>query len=282
VLCRILLGSFSAFYAWLRGESHVEKADEQGLCEKVKATFWEHKRRYGARRIVAELADQSVKIGRQKTRKLMVKQQLQAIQPKSFVPKTTDSKHKNGRSPNLLLDCAKPKKANEVWVGDITYIPLKSGKFLYLATWQDMCTRNVVGWELLTHMRAELVINALKKGISRRKPPPELIIHSDGGGQYASKVFRKILIDHQFQSSMTRRDNHYDNAMGESLFSRFKTELLENGVFDTFEDAYSEIFEYFELYYNRKRRHSGIGQMPPEQFEKFLLLNPNFEPKKTK
>lgn len=278
----MLVISFSAYYAWKRGTSYREKTAEKELCAKVKDVFWSHKRRYGARRIVAELDAQSIKISRRKTRKLMQNQQLQAIQPKSFVPKTTDSRHKNGRSPNLMLDRAKPKKPNEIWVGDITYIWLKSGKFIYLATWQDACTRTVVGWELLRHMRTELIENAFKKGISRRKPPAGLIIHSDGGGQYASKSFREMLAANQFLSSMTRKNNHYDNAMGESLFSRFKTELLENGVFDNFDDAYSEIFEYFETYYNRQRRHSGIGNLIPEQFEQILAQNPNFEPKKTK
>jgi putative transposase len=280
VICRVLLVCFSAFYAWRRGESHQEKPEDKAVFEKIKTIFWEHKRRYGARRIVAELADQSIKIGRQKTRKCMLAQQLQAIQPKSFVPKTTDSRHKMVRSPNLLLDRAKPQRPNEIWVGDITYVPLKSGKFIYLATWQDMFTRKVVGWELLPQMRTELVENALKKAVFARKPPLGLIIHSDGGGQYASKSFREMLKKHRFLSSMTRKNNHYDNAMGESLFGRFKAEMLENGIFDTFEDAYSEIFDYFEIYYNRKRRHSALGHQTPEHFEKNWYSNPNFEPVK--
>ena len=144
---------------------------------------------------------------------------------------------------------------------------MADGSFLYLATWQDMFSRKIVGWELADNMRSRLVMSALGKAIDRRNLPEGLIVHSDGGGQYASEEFRKLLRDHGFLQSMTRRDNHYDNAMAESLFSRFKAELIGKGVFESYEDAYTEIFEYIEIYYNRKRRHSGIDYQIPELFE---------------
>ena len=178
----------------------------------------------------------------------MKSQNLKAIQPKSFVPKTTNSKHDLGRSDNLLLDREPVKSINEVFVGDITYIPMSNGSWLYLASWQDMKSRKIVGWELADNMHSQLVINALQKAIDRRELPEGLIIHSDGGGQYASKEFRDLLKKHKFKQSMTRRDNHYDNAMGESFFSRFKAELIQKGGFLNFEDAYTEIFEYIEIY----------------------------------
>jgi transposase InsO family protein len=108
-------------------------------------------------------------------------------------------------------------------------------------------------------------MSALGKAIDRRNLPEGLIVHSDGGGQYAFEEFRKLLRDHGFLHRMTRRDNHYDNAMAESLFSRFKAELIGKGVFESFEDAYTEIFEYIEIYYNRKRRHSGIDYQIPSK-----------------
>jgi putative transposase len=145
---------------------------------------------------------------------------------------------------------------------------MADGSFLYLASWQDMYSRKIVGWELFLHMRSELVIKALNKSIYRRELPKGLIVHSDGGGQYASHEFHKLLKDNGFLSSMTRRDNHYDNAMAESLFSRFKAELMDKGAFENFEDAYTEIFEYIEIYYNTQRRHSGIGYQIPQAFEK--------------
>ena len=130
-----------------------------------------------------------------------------------------------------------------------------------------MFTRLIVGWELMPRMPSALVINALIKAINRENITKGCIIHTDGGKQYASTAFRDTLIRYGFVQSMTRKDNVYDNAMGESLFGRFKTELLQNGAFKNFEDAHTEIFEYIETYYNRKRRHSGIGYDIPVQFE---------------
>ncbi len=275
LLCSVLELSKSAFYAWQRSATYVLKAEKSKKAEAVKVVFEEHRKRYGARRIVVELQEKGHEMGRYQVRSLMKHQNLVALQPKSFVPKTTDSRHQMGRSPNLLLDeTGKRKGANrpfEVLVGDITYIPLQNGDFVYLATFQDMFTRVVLGWELMATMPAELATKALQKAIDRRKLPKNMIVHTDGGGQYASNRFQQLLKAHDFAQSMTRKDNHYDNAMGESFFSRTKAEMLQNGAFANFEDAYSEIFEYIEVYYNKKRRHSGIDYDFPERFEKKCL-----------
>lgn len=196
----------------------------------------------------------------------MRQQQLKAIQPRSFVPRTTNSKGVR-RSDNLLLDRPVPQMPGEVLIGDITYIPLKEGRFAYLAIWQDMYTRQIVGWELAMNMRSSVVINALKKALGLRKYAKGLIVHSDGGGQYDADDYRELLNVWKFLSSMTRKDNHYDNAMAESFFSRIKAELLENGLFDCFEDAYTEIFDYMETYYNAKRRHSSLNYLTPDEYE---------------
>ncbi len=268
VLCAILNVCFSSFYTWRRGGSYGMNKSRMESAERVKEVFEEHRRRYGAIRVSKELRARGFGIGRHQTATLMKQQGLVAIQPKSYVPKTTNSAHPLGRSPNLLLERAPPSRPNEVFAGDITYVPMSDGTYLYLASWQDMFSRKIVGWELADNMRSSLVIKALNKGIDRQNPFGGLIVHSDGGGQYASEDFRNLLRRHGFVQSMTRRDNHYDNAMAESLFSRFKAELMGKGAFESFEDAYTEIFEYIEIYYNRKRRHSGIGYEIPEQFER--------------
>lgn len=273
LLCVLLNVCFSVFYAWKRGSIHVLRDTKKKLAKQVKEVFEEHRCRYGAIRISKELQSRGIKIGRHQTQTLMKKQDLKAIQPKSFVPKTTNSNHNLGRSPNLLLDRDAPKQPNEVFIGDITYIALVDGSFLYLATWLDMFSRKIVGWNLADNMRSSLVVNALNKSIERRNLPKGLIIHSDGGGQYASEDFRNLLKKHEFTQSMTRKDNHYDNAMGESLFSRFKAELMQKGAFLDFDDAYTEIFEYIEAYYNRKRRHSGINYDIPDEFEEKFEFN---------
>jgi putative transposase len=227
--------------------------------------FDEHRRRYGSRRIKAELCERGIKIGRQQVIGLMRKQGLKAIQPRSFVPKTTQSANTK-RSP-YLLDQAPLNAPGQVLVGDITYIPLQDGSYAYLAVWQDMYTRQVVGWALDDNMRSELIINALNKALNRRKYPKGMIVHSDGGTQYGSEAFRNVLNKHKFKSSMTRNGNVYDNAMGESFFSRLKCEVLEKGLFEHMEDAQTELFEYLEVYYNTKRRHSALGNQTPDRFE---------------
>lgn len=266
LICSVLGICYSSFYAWRRGETHVLGSEDKALGVEVKKVFEAHKRRYGSRRIHAELKAKGYKTSRNRVGDLMRQQELKAIQPRSFVPRTTNSKGVR-RSLNLLLDRPAPSRPGEVLAGDITYIPLRAGRFAYLATWQDMCTRQIVGWSLATHMRSGLVINALKKAMDKRNYPPGLIVHSDGGGQYDSDAFRQVLASNGFLSSMARRDNHYDNAMAESSFSRIKAELLENGAFDSFEDANTEIFEYLETYYNRLRRHSSLQYRTPDEFE---------------
>ena len=279
LICNVLEISRSSFYAWQRGSTHILSASKQARSLEIKEVFGEHRKRYGARRIMVELQEKGHRIGRFQVRTLMKQQDLVAIQPKSFVPKTTNSKHGLGRSPNLMLNedgtYKKATRPYEVLVGDITYIPIRGGLFYYLATFQDMYTRVIIGWEFMEKMPIQLTINALQKGINRKKLPKGLIIHSDGGGQYAGERFKKLLQMHEFQSSMTRKDNHYDNAMGESLFSRFKAEVLGKGVFESFDDAYTEIFEYIEIYYNKKRRHSGINYDFPERFEANCLSEQN-------
>lgn len=258
--------SRNGYYNYLqKGENPEEDKEEKAAVKKI---FWEHKRRYGSRRIVAELSNQGHRVSRKRVRKWMQEQGLQALQPKSFVPKTTVSPNGQQRSPNLLLTIKKPKSCNEVWVGDITYLPQSNGNWLYLAVWMDLYSRMIVGWELSDHMRNELIIKAFHRALKKRKPKKALIIHSDGGGQYGSRKFRNILQKRQFRQSMTRRENHYDNAFAESLFSRFKTELLQKGKFRNMEDATTECFDYIELYYNKLRLHSSLGYKSPMSFEK--------------
>jgi transposase InsO family protein len=270
IICHSLSISYSAYYAWVRQESYVPSSVKLDNAVRVKSVFETHKRRYGAVRISKALAQEGIKIGRHQVQNLMKSQDLKAIQPKSFVPKTTQTDPNLMRSPNLLLDRPAAVRPNEVFVGDITYIPLADGSWLYLAAWQDGYSRVIVGWELDNNMATPLIIKAIEKAMNRRKLPKGLIIHSDGGTQYASKSFRNLLKKQGFEQSMTRKDNHYDNAMAESCWSRLKAELLDKGSFLSFEDAYTEIFEYIEIYYNKQRLHSGIQYNTPVQYEELF------------
>jgi transposase InsO family protein len=268
VLCRLLSVSRSGYYAFVKGDSFVLSADQARLRKEVASIFADHNGRYGSRRIQAELRDRGWEVGRDRVRSLMRSLGLKAIQPASFVPKTTQKDPSRARSPNLLLGRDPPAEGlREVLVGDITYWPAERG-WWYLSVWMDLFSRRILGWQLEDHMEASLVICSLQKALSRIAKPRQMIVHSDGGTQYKARAFRQLLSTHQCLQSMTRIDNHYDNAFIESLFSRIKAELM--GFYPSFatrEEARLRIFEYIDAYYNTQRRHSGIGYLSPIVFE---------------
>lgn len=261
---RLLKLDKSSYYR-RRKEKTQTRQDEAG--EKVKEIFLEHKRRYGSRRIQAEMKAEGYKIGRHTVRRRMNGYELKAIQPRSFVPRTTNSRHTWGYSPNLLLERGHPVRPLEVIVGDITYLPLRSGKWCYLATWNDLYTRQILGWAVREDITAELVVQAFEMVIRRTILPAGCIVHSDRGSQYASTKLRDLLRSSSCRQSMSRTGETYDNAFAESLFSRFKAEVLEGGSFFDTEEAWLESFSYIEGYYNTKRRHSSLGYQSPNAFE---------------
>lgn len=264
VLCRALGVSRSGYYAWA---GRAELGDE--LAPQVAEVFRRHSRRYGSRRVAAELRAAGQRVGRRRVRRLMQAQGLRAIQPRRFVPRTTDSRHGRRMSPNLLRERGlRPDRPRQILVGDITYLPLAGGKWAYLATWLDLYSRKVVGWQVADSMGAELVTGALRKALTRERPARGLIVHSDRGGQYVAVEFRDLLGRQGFEQSMSRAGETYDNAYAESFFSRYKAELLEGGAFADLAQARAETFAYIEGYYNRVRRHSALGYRSPEEFER--------------
>jgi putative transposase len=263
----------SAYYAYSRGETYRESPSKRDCAAAVKACFNEHRRHYGTRRIAAEL-----KIGRSTARLMMRRENLRAIAPKNFKPQTTDSKHGLPTATNLLQNGANaPTAQGKVFVGDITYLPLRGGTFCYLACLQDKYTRRIVGWKVSERMMAQLVIDVFLQARRRGLIGKGAIIHTDQGSQYAAVEYRRLLYVGSFRQSMSRKGNCYDNAQAESFFSRFKAELVENGIFESIEDAKSEIFSYIEGYYNRVRLHSGLGYKSPLEFEKALKIKQRSE-----
>lgn len=266
-ICSVLGVDKSSYYRAVQPRSSTGEKD--ALAAAVEQVFWRHGRRYGSRRIHAELQSEGVSIGRHQIRRLMQEQGLTAIQPRSFVPRTTDSRHHLGYCENLLLAMdLPPKNPKEVLVGDITYLPLQGGGFCYLATWTDLFSRLVVGWDVQETMQEDLLISAFEKALRRRVKLAGAIVHSDRGGQYASGKFRQLLKMAGCRQSMSRAGESYDNAYAESLFSRYKAELLEGGAFADVEAARLETFNYIEGYYNRIRRHSALGYLSPEDYER--------------
>ena len=264
--CEVLEGSRSAYYAWRQGASSPRSLRDAELAPTVRAVFWQHRRRYGARRIANELADRGHTCSPRRVAKLLKNQGLRAIQPKSFVPKTTDSRHALGYSPNLLLETPEPTRLNQLWVGDITYVPLAKGAFCYLAMLMDRFSRAVVGWHVDETMTDALTLAALRGAIRARQAKVDLIHHTDRGGQYASKRYRGVLRRAGFRQSMSRADNCYDNAFMESCFGTIKTEL-EMTEYQDCHAARREIAEYVQ-YYLHDRKHSALGYLTPALFER--------------
>ncbi|MFV0387185.1 MAG: IS3 family transposase [Pyrinomonadaceae bacterium] len=194
VLCRAMKVSESAYYAWKKGLTYRVSTELAELTAKIRKIFFEHRRRYGARRITAELRATGVKIGRKPVIKIMKREGLEAIQSKRFVPKTTDSKHDLGYSPNLLKEVEIDKLTRgEVIVRDITYLPLRNGRYCFLGMFQDKFTKRIVGWQVADNMRAELVIGALLMAKRRGLIGKNAIIHTDRGSQYGARDYRKLL-----------------------------------------------------------------------------------------
>lgn len=273
VLCDTLAVSRAGYYAWLAESVTAHQQRDRELMPLVCDIFWQHKRRYGARRIAVELAARGQSCGVDRVAKLLKMQGLRAIQPRGHKPRTTNSQHTLGYNPNLLLRSAPPAQLNRVWVADITYLPLKIGGFAYLASLLDLCSRRVVGWSVDAQMTDSLVVDALQKAIALRQPPPGLVHHSDRGGQYASHDYRAILRRADSRQSMSRAANCYDNAFMESCFGTIKTEL-EMTEYDHCHAARMEIASYL-AYYNTERRHSSLDYLSPTAFEAQLALQPN-------
>jgi len=265
LVCQTLGVSRAGYYAQVQGGVGLREEQDAWLRPLVQQIFWEHKRRYGARRIAAELTARGEACGPGRVARLLKQLGLQAIQPRSFRPRTTQSRHPLGYSPNLLLQASPPTGLNQVWVGDISFVPLAGSRFAYLALLMDLYSRRIVGWQLDEHMEEALVLATLRGAIGQRQPMAGLIHHTDRGGQYAGGAYRGVLARARMRQSMSRPDNCYDNAFMESCFGTIKTEL-EMEVYANVQTAYEEIHDYLS-YYDTKRRHSSLDYLTPHEFE---------------
>jgi putative transposase len=205
-------------------------------------------------------------VSRNTVAKLMRRAKIRAKTKRRFVPRTTDSRHGKPVADNLLGRDFTASEPNRKWLADITYVPTDQG-WLFCAGVLDCFSRRIVGWAMCDQMPTDLVADALKMALLHRTPDAELIHHSDRGSQYASDEFQQLLIEHGITVSMSGAGNCYDNAMMESFWATLKTELIHQQQYATREQAKQSIFEYIEVFYNRKRLHSSIGYVSPESFE---------------
>ena len=262
-ICVVLQVPRSSYYH--AAEATFLQSEDVRIGDAIERVFKTHRRRYGYRRIGSELNDEGITCAPARVRRLMAERGLKAIQPKSYIPRTSDGRA-DKPSGNLLLDQPLPEQPDCVWAGDITHIPTGKG-WLYLAIVIDLCTRRIVGWALADHMRAELAVDALKQALGSRPNSSQCIFHSDRGSQYGSKAYRRELKATQMRQSMSARANPYHNAWSESVIGTLKNEMLQGGRFIDQTDAQIELFAYIEGYYNTTRKHSALNYQSPLQFE---------------
>ena len=269
-LCRALRVSASGFYAWLdRGPSARELEDRQ-ILERVRYYFARAKETYGARRIHMDLLDEGLQIGRCRVERLMRENGLQGI-TKRLRRRIRQLQDDGLHAMDLVKRAWHPAGPNELWVADITQINTWEGP-LYLAAVMDVWSRRIVGWAMADNMRAELVVSAFEMAVSRRRPTPGLVHHSDHGSQYTSYVMGKKLRDAGVLASMGQVRTCYDNAVAESFFATLKKDRTNRRSWPTRELLRSEVFDFIEGWYNPHRRHSSLGGVSPAEWERTNTL----------
>ena len=264
-MCKILEVSRSSYYKRISKELGKRARENKSLLEKIREVFRASKERYGSPRITAELKRSGISCNKKRIARIMNKYGIEAKIFRKY-RNTTNSDHQKEKSQNILSREFRRQKTNEVWTGDITYIRTQEG-WLYLAAVIDIYSRKVIGWQLDKNLNSDLVERALKNALMDREVDKGIIFHSDQGIQYASESFRKMLKEHGFIQSMSRKGNCYDNAITETFFHTLKTELVNRTKYRTREEARRSIFEYIEIFYNRRRLHSAIGYCPPVEYE---------------
>lgn len=261
-MCQLAQVSRAGFYRSLQERQPVE--EEMEARSTIQQIVLEHRRRYGYRRVTAELRRRGLFVNHKRVARLMREDNLLAVQPRAFVV-TTDSQHEL----EVYLNLAKRMKLtgiNQLWVADITYIRLQT-EFVYLAVILDAFSRKVVGWALERTLASRLPKAALEQAIAQRQPPPGLVHHSDRGVQYASDEYVQVLRQHQMIPSMSRPANPYDNASCESFMKTLKREEIYANDYRDLEHLRTNIEAFIDQYYNRCRLHSALGYKTPEEFE---------------
>jgi transposase InsO family protein len=267
VLCRALGVSRAGFYAWKqRGVGTRVQADAV-LMEDIRAVHTRSRQTYGAPRIHADLAARGIAVGRKRVARLMRAAQLAGCSRQRRSVRTTVADPTATAAPNVIRRDFYPAGPNRLWIGDITYVSTAEG-WLYVATLLDAFSRRVVGWSMADHLRTDLALDALVLALRRRQVTPgQLIHHTDRGCQYTAGRYQDILADATITCSMSRTGNCYDNAMAESFFATFKSELIDRVRWPSRRAARQAIFEWLEVFYNRQRRHSALGYLSPVAFE---------------
>lgn len=256
----------SGYYAWLDRPESARVQSDRVLTAKILAFHKASREIYGSPRIHKDLKELGERVGENRVARLMRQNGIQSKMAKKFVI-TTDSKNTLSAAPDRLKRCFYSSQPNQAWVSDTTFIPTRQG-WLYLAAVLDLYSRSVIGWAMGNSNDSALVQDALTMAIWRRGKRKQIIVHSDQGSTYASGAYQRLLKDNQLICSMSRKGECLDNAVAESFFGTLKTELVDHEDYFTKTEAKQSLFEYIEVFYNRRRRHSYLGFVSPEEYER--------------
>lgn len=272
-MCRVLQVSKSGYYAWV-GRSLSQRAQTNAkLVNEIRSVYAENRKAYGSPRIHKALQKKGILCGHNRVARLMRSNCI--IAQRQFRRKRHGiTTHGRGLAENLVNRNFHVAKPNRVWASDITVLWSGSG-WLYLAVVMDLYSRRIIGWAMQKRMTEDLTVSALRMAVDQRIPKEQLIHHSDQGSQYASDSFRRELKLNNITPSMSRKGNCYDNAVVESFFKSLKAEIPKDDRSKTREETRSRIFEYIEVFYNRKRLHSTLGYQSPVEYERIGLTKPS-------
>lgn len=269
-LCRAVNVSRCGYYAWLSRAPSAREIANNRLLEKIKQIHQQHRQTCGSDKTWVLLKQQGEVCGRHRVARLRSINGIEAIRMKRFKA-SRGARNNEPVSDNTLNRQFSTCQSDRTWVTDTTFIPTRQG-WLYLATVMDLYSRKVVGWAMRSSNNRQLVCDALNMAIAHRQPKAGLLHHSDQGITYTSSQYRALLNQHQMLSSMSRQGNCHDNAVAESFFANLKNELIYHRDFRTRDEARTAIFDYIELFYNRKRLHQTLHYRTPEEYERMQAV----------
>jgi putative transposase len=267
LMCRLLSVSHGGFYDWQGRSLSRRTIESERLTGLIRSSFEQSDRTYGSPRVWRDLHDWGERISENRVARLMCRAGIRARSKRRRHPADPGARNEHTIAPNVLDRQFEANAPNQKWVADFTYVWTAEG-WLFVAVVLDLFSRRVVGWSMSSLMTAQLVMDALLMAIWRRGWPGELLHHSDQGSQYTAEEFQRLLTEHGLRCSMSRRGDCWDNAAMESFFSTLKTERVNRRRYATRDEARADIFDYIERFYNRRRRHSTLGQISPMEFER--------------
>lgn len=264
-MCRVMRVHRSGFYVWMKDPQSTRSKEDLRLLQLIRTSYDESDSIYGSPRIYNDLREHGERCGKRRVERIMRQHRIKAVRG------YRKPRYRAGTPShvycNRLREGVEIRRIDEAWSTDITYVRTYEG-WLYLAVVMDLYSRMILGWSMKPSLARDLVLDALLMAVWRRKPKQTVIVHSDQGSQYGSDDGMRFCRDHRLQPRMSRRGNCYDNAAMESFFSSLKKERIQRRIYQTREEARADVFDYIEVFYNRSRRHSSLGQISPYEFER--------------